>query len=175
MAAQFVNKLNARKDDREIVIRENGCYDLSLVALSHITCSPTLSSLSHFCFCLFSCEMVAEQSGSSGLLVSVIKKLDSSETEEARQIEKMKIDKEFKKTDERLDKLVAKHDGDLTQVVQLFGQISSMITTSRDKIHTVKENLMACKQLLRCRREEIQKLYKDTMQQKYVLEMLEQM
>lgn len=119
--------------------------------------------------------MVNGQSGSSGLLVTVIKTLDASETEEERQREKMKIDKEFKKTDERLDKLVAKHDGDLTQVMQLFGQISTMITSSRDKIHTVKENLMACKQLLRCRREEIQKLYKDTMQQKYVLEMLEQM
>lgn len=115
------------------------------------------------------------QSGSSGLLVTVIKTLDASETEEERQREKMKIDKEFKKTDERLDKLVAKHNGDLTQVMQLFSQASTMITTSRDKIHTVKENLMACKQLLRCRREEIQKLYKDTMQQKYVLEMLEQM
>lgn len=70
---------------------------------------------------------------------------------------------------------MAKHDGDLTQVMQLFGQVSNSISTSREKIHTVKENLLACKQLLRCRREEIQKLYKDAMQQKYSLEMLEQM
>lgn len=111
----------------------------------------------------------------SGLLVAVIKTLDASETNEERQQEKLKIEKEFKKTDGRLNDLVAKHDGDLTQVMQLFGQVSTMITTSRTKIHTVKENLIACKQLLRCRREEIQKLYKDAMQQKYTLEMLEQM
>lgn len=107
--------------------------------------------------------------------MAVIKTLDSCETNEERQHEKLKIEKEFKKTDGRLNDLVAKHDGELTQVMQLFGQVSNLITTSRTKIHTVKENLMACKQLLRCRREEIQKLYKDAMQQKYSLEMLEQM
>lgn len=111
----------------------------------------------------------------SGLLVDVIRTLDASETNEERQLEKLKIEKEFKKTDARLNDLVANHDNDLTQVMQLFGQISTMITTSRTKIHTVKENLLACKQLLRCRRDEIQKLYKDAMQQKYTLEMLEQM
>lgn len=107
--------------------------------------------------------------------MAVIKTLDASETDEERQQEKLKIEKEFKKTDNRLNELVARHDSDLTQVMQLFGQISTMITTSRTKIRTVKENLMTCKQLLRCRREEIQKLYKDAMQQKYTLEMLEQM
>lgn len=119
-------------------------------------------------------ETFSLQTG-SGLLVTVIKTLDASETNEERQREKLKIEKEFKKTDNRLNDLVAKHDGDLTQVMQLFGQVSTMITTSRNKIHRVKENLLTCKQLLRSRREEIQKLYKDTMQQKYVLEMLEQM
>lgn len=101
--------------------------------------------------------------------------MDASETNDERQQEKLKIEKEFKKTDVQLNNLVAKHDGDLTQVMQLFGQVSTMVSTSRSKIHTVKENLLACKQLLRCRREEIQKLYKDAMQQKYSLEMLEQM
>lgn len=108
-------------------------------------------------------------------MVDVIKTLDKSETDKERQEEKAKIEKEFKQTDNRLNVLVAKHDGDLTQVMQLFGQVSTMITTSRTKIHTIKENLLACKQLLRCRREDIQKLYKDAMQQKYLLEMLEQM
>lgn len=122
----------------------------------------------------YSHSFFALKSG-SGLLVAVIKTLDSCETNEERQQEKLKIEKEFTKTDRRLNDLVAKHDGELTQVMQLFGQVSNLITTSRTKIHTVKENLMTCKQLLRCRREEIQKLYRDAMQQKYSLEMLEQM
>lgn len=74
-----------------------------------------------------------------------------------------------------MNDLVAKHDGDLTNVMQLFGQVSTQITTSRDKIHLVKNNLNECKKLLRCRREELKKLWMDAMQQKYVSEMLEQM
>lgn len=116
------------------------------------------------------------QSGSgSGLLVTVIKALDASETNEERQREKAKIEKEFKKTDNKLNDLVARHDGNLTQVMQLFSQVSTQVTTSREKIHTVKENLHSCKQLLHCRRDELTKLWKDAVQQKYVLEMLEQM
>lgn len=59
--------------------------------------------------------------------------------------------------------------------MQLFSQVSTQVTTAREKIHTVKENLYACKQFLRCRREEIQKLWLDAVQQKYVLEMFEEM
>lgn len=107
--------------------------------------------------------------------MTVIKTLDASETNEERQREKLKIEKEFKKTDNKLNELVAKHDGSLTQVMHLFSQVSTQVTTSREKIHTVKENLHSCKQLLRCRRDELTKLWKDAVQQKYVLEMLEQM
>lgn len=87
----------------------------------------------------------------------------------------MKIEKEYKKSDQKLNELVSRHDGDLTQIMQLFGKVSGQVTTSREKIHAVKENLYACKKLLRCRREELKKLWTDAVQQKYVLEMLEQM
>lgn len=107
--------------------------------------------------------------------MTVIKSLDSSETNEERQKEKQKIEKEFKKTDLKLNDLVATHDGDLAKVMQLFSQVSSKISSSRDKIHLVKTNLYECKKLLRCRREELQKLWMDAMQQKYVAEMLDQM
>ncbi|XP_058822636.1 exocyst complex component 4-like isoform X2 [Topomyia yanbarensis] len=109
-----------------------------------------------------------------GLLVSVIKTLDASETNEQREREKHKIEREFRKTDQRLNELVSRNDGDLTRVMQLFGKVSTQITSSRERIHVVKENLQTCKQLLRCRREELKKLYTDAVQHKYVLEMLDQ-
>ena len=107
--------------------------------------------------------------------MNVIKSLGFSETNEERQKEKLKIEKEFKKSDQRLNDLVSKHDQDLTRVLPLFSQVSTQISTSREKIHSVKENLIACKQLLQCRRDEIQKLWTDAVQHKFVLEMLEQM
>jgi exocyst complex component 4 len=89
----------------------------------------------------------------------VIKTLDASETSEQRDHEKQKIEKEFKKSDQKLNQLVSAHDGDLTQVMQLFGKVSTQISSSRERIHTVKANLQDCKQLLRCRREELKKLW----------------
>lgn len=74
-----------------------------------------------------------------------------------------------------LNELVSRHDGDLTKIMKLFGTVSGHVATSRERIHTVKENLNACKQLLCCRREELKKLWMDAMQQKYVLELMEQM
>lgn len=57
--------------------------------------------------------------------------------------------------------------------MQLFSTISSEVDSSRDKIHTVRGNLQTCKQLLRCRREELKKLYMDAVKNKHVMQYLE--
>lgn len=114
------------------------------------------------------------QSG-CGLLVSVIKTLDASETNAERDLEKSKIEKEYKKSDQKLNQLVSKHDNDLTQVMQLFSKVSTQVSSSKEKIHAVKEKLYACKKLLSCRSDELKRLWVNAVQQKYVFEMLEQM
>lgn len=58
---------------------------------------------------------------------------------------------------------------------QLFGKLSARVTTSREKIHAVKENLQACKLLLRCRRDELKKLWLEGIEHKHVLQLLEEM
>uniref|UniRef100_T1GLE4 Exocyst complex component Sec8 n=1 Tax=Megaselia scalaris TaxID=36166 RepID=T1GLE4_MEGSC len=64
---------------------------------------------------------------SSGFLVTVIKTLEFSETAEERQNEKLKIEKEFKKADNRLNELVSKHDKELTKVLPLFSKIQLVL------------------------------------------------
>ncbi|XP_043651589.1 exocyst complex component 4 isoform X5 [Drosophila teissieri] len=115
-----------------------------------------------------------DESAGCGFLVNVIKSLGFSETTEERQKEKQKIEAEFKRSDLRLNELVSRHDQQLTQVLPLFSQVSSEVTASRERIHTVKENLGVCKRLLQCRRDELRKMWTDAVQHKYVLEMLEQ-
>ncbi|XP_049784437.1 exocyst complex component 4 isoform X1 [Schistocerca cancellata] len=110
----------------------------------------------------------------SGLLMSVIRTLSASESNEQRDREKGKLEREYKKSDQRLDELVSLHDQDLTRVMQLFGKLSTRVQLSREKIHAVKENLHACKMLLRCRREELKKLWLEGVEHKHVLELLEQ-
>lgn len=55
----------------------------------------------------------------SGLLMSVIRTLSASESNEQRDREKAKLEKEYKKSDKRLDELVSVHDEDLTEVMQV--------------------------------------------------------
>jgi hypothetical protein len=55
----------------------------------------------------------------SGLLMSVIRTLSASESNEQRDREKAKLDKEYKRSDQKLDELVSLHDQDLTQVMQV--------------------------------------------------------
>lgn len=52
----------------------------------------------------------------SGLLMSVIRTLSASETNEQRDREKAKIEAEYRKSDRRLNELVSEHDQDLTKV-----------------------------------------------------------
>lgn len=108
----------------------------------------------------------------SGLLISVIRALSASETNEQREIEKAKLEKEYKKSDQRLDELVSLHDQDLTNVMQIFSALSEKVTASREKIHAVKENLNACKQLLRCKREELLNLWLEGIEHKHALHLL---
>lgn len=63
----------------------------------------------------------------------------------------------------------------ISLMVQLFGKLSARVTTSREKIHAVKENLQACKLLLHCRRDELKKLWLEGIEHKHVLQLLEEM
>lgn len=58
--------------------------------------------------------------------------------------------------------------------MQLFGVLSLQVSESREKIHKVKENLKACKTLLRCRRDELKKLWMEGLEYKYMLQLLEE-
>jgi hypothetical protein len=51
--------------------------------------------------------------------MSVIRTLSASESNEQRDREKAKLEKEYKRSDQKLDELVSLHDQDLTQVMQV--------------------------------------------------------
>lgn len=54
------------------------------------------------------------------MLISVIRALSASETNEQREIEKAKLEKEYKRSDQRLEELVSSHDQDLIEVMQVY-------------------------------------------------------
>lgn len=117
---------------------------------------------------------VKQPKETSGLLMSVIRTLSASETNEQREREKAKLEAEYKICDAKLDKLVSRHEGDLTEVMRLFSTLSKQVSESREKIHRVKENLKDCKSKLHCRRDELQKLWMEGIKYKHMLQLLDE-
>ncbi|KAI1287367.1 Exocyst complex component 4 [Halotydeus destructor] len=109
---------------------------------------------------------------STGLLMSVIKSLTQSRDTVERDREKANLQKEFQESDARLDKLVLKHHADLTSVMQAFSKISTRLHSAKDKVQGVHEKLMACQKLLHCKRDELKRLWLESVENKHVLKLL---
>jgi len=107
--------------------------------------------------------------------MNVIGTLSSLQSNEQRDREKAKLEREFKLSDQRLEKVVAANHHDLAQAMKIFSKVSLRINESRLKIAMVKGQLAACRGLLHCRRDELKKLWLEGVEHKQVLLMLNQM
>ncbi len=107
--------------------------------------------------------------------MNVIGTLSSMQSNEQRDLERAKLEREFKLSDQRLENLVSKNHKDLANVMHIFTKSSSLISEARTRIAAVKGQLAACRGLLHCRRDELKKLWLEGVEHKQVLLMLEQM
>jgi len=106
--------------------------------------------------------------------MNVIGTLSSLQSNEQRDREKAKLEREFKLSDQRLEKVVAANHHDLALAMKIFSKVSLRINESRLRIAMVKGQLAACRGLLHCRRDELKKLWLEGVEHKQVLLMLNQ-
>jgi len=114
------------------------------------------------------------RSEASGLLMSVIRTLHETDTGQEREEEKRKLEAEFKQCDTTLDKMVASHQGELSSVMATYSTVSGRLHKARTRLTGVRESLVACKELLHYKRDELKKLWLDGVEQKHVLQLLQQ-
>lgn len=107
--------------------------------------------------------------------MNVIGTLSSLQSNEQRDREKAKLEREFKLSDQRLEQLVSTHHRELANVMKIYSKASQRINDTRTKIAAVKGQLAACRGLLHCRRDELKKLWLEGVEHKQVLLMLNQM
>uniref|UniRef100_A0A3B3ZG58 Exocyst complex component Sec8 n=1 Tax=Periophthalmus magnuspinnatus TaxID=409849 RepID=A0A3B3ZG58_9GOBI len=110
----------------------------------------------------------------SGLLISVIRTLSSSDDVQDRETEKGRLEEAFETCDRDLDQLIVQHYAELTTAIRTYQSITERITSSRNKIKQVKENLLSCKMLLHCKRDELRKLWIEGIEHKHVLQLLDE-
>ncbi|CAI5636052.1 exocyst complex component 4 [Oreochromis niloticus] len=117
---------------------------------------------------------VSKNKDPSGLLISVIKTLSSSDDVQDRETEKSRLEEAFETCDQDLDELIVQHYAELTTAIRTYQSITERITSSRNKIKQVKENLLSCKMLLHCKRDELRKLWIEGIEHKHVLQLLDE-
>ncbi|XP_045493280.1 exocyst complex component 4 [Colias croceus] len=108
----------------------------------------------------------------SGLLMSVIRTLSASETNEQREKERAKLEKEYKKSDARLDELVAAHANEITEVMQKFSTVGAALSAWGQHCSAAEARLSACRALLRVRRDDLRRLWADARTHHHALRML---
>ncbi|XP_073724500.1 exocyst complex component 4 isoform X1 [Misgurnus anguillicaudatus] len=117
---------------------------------------------------------VSKSKDPSGLLISVIRTLSSSADVQDRETEKGRLEEAYEKCDHDLDELIVQHYTELTTAIRTYQSITERITSSRNKIKQVKENLLSCKMLLHCKRDELRKLWIEGVEHKHVLSLLDE-
>ncbi|KAI5631280.1 exocyst complex component 4 isoform X1 [Phthorimaea operculella] len=108
----------------------------------------------------------------SGLLMSVIRTLSASETNEQREKERAKLEKEYKKSDARLDELVAEHAQEITDVMAKFTLVGEALSTWGIHCEAAVGRLSACRGLLKLRRADLRRLWSDARTHYHALNML---
>lgn len=110
----------------------------------------------------------------TGLLMTVIRSLTASRDTEERDREKANLQREYNESDARLDKLVLQHHQDLTQVMSAFTAITTRLNTSKEKLSSVRGRLVGCQSLLNCKLDELKRLWIESVENKHILELLDQ-
>ncbi|NXI41382.1 EXOC4 protein, partial [Galbula dea] len=104
----------------------------------------------------------------------LLRTLSTSDDVEDRETEKGRLEEAYEKCDRDLDELIVQHYTELTTAIRTYQSITERITNSRNKIKQVKENLLSCKMLLHCKRDELRKLWIEGIEHKHVLNLLDE-
>uniref|UniRef100_A0A8C2L259 Exocyst complex component Sec8 n=1 Tax=Cyprinus carpio TaxID=7962 RepID=A0A8C2L259_CYPCA len=80
---------------------------------------------------------VSKSKDPSGLLISVIRTLSSSEDVQDRETEKGRLEEAYEKCDRDLDELIVQHYTELTTAIRTYQSITERITSSRNTIKQV--------------------------------------
>uniref|UniRef100_A0A914EAN8 Exocyst complex component Sec8 n=1 Tax=Acrobeloides nanus TaxID=290746 RepID=A0A914EAN8_9BILA len=111
---------------------------------------------------------------SSGLLINVIRTLTTSVSEDQKNLEKSRLERGYKESEQTIDTLLKAHEGDVSSCLDSFRKVSNQISASRQRIQNVKNSLQTCKALLQSRRDDLKKLWLENSEQKCVSTFLDQ-
>lgn len=111
---------------------------------------------------------------SSGLIMNVIRILTNSRDDAERDKIKKNLEDLLADSDQKLTKLVLKHQEELSVVVQSFISISNNLQKSLTKLAKAKQRLVDCREMLASRLEELRRLSEESKKNERILVLLDQ-
>lgn len=111
---------------------------------------------------------------SSGLIMNVIRILTNSRDDAERDKIKKNLEDLLADSDQKLTKLVLKHQEELSVVVQSFISISNNLQKSLTKLAKAKQRLVDCREMLASRLDELRRLSEESRKNERILVLLDQ-
>ncbi|MFH4976181.1 hypothetical protein AB6A40_002890 [Gnathostoma spinigerum] len=105
---------------------------------------------------------------SSGLLLGMIRSLKTSSSDDQKELDRRKLELGFAESSKEIDRLVREYEQDVGTCLNSFRNVSSRITSCRERVHNVRNSLLTCRTLLQCRRDELKRLWMENAQQKHI-------
>ncbi|GFX06879.1 exocyst complex component 4 [Trichonephila clavipes] len=111
---------------------------------------------------------------SSEALPTLISELMSSKCDGDRIRTRARFEQHSEILDAKLNHLVKVNSGNLSQILESTSKAIEVIARSKAKCRSLKERFMACKDMLQCKRDDIRRLWLESLQHKYVHQILEE-
>ncbi|KAI6198082.1 Exocyst complex component Sec8 [Aphelenchoides besseyi] len=110
----------------------------------------------------------------SGLLINVVRTLAKSASVDQRDLAKRQLEDAHSDSGKRLDRLLNEHEDDVKKSVSAFRDVFKNVRACRERVNTVRNGLQTSRSLLQSRRDELKKLWMENLEQKKIVEILQQ-
>ncbi|CAH8540778.1 unnamed protein product [Dicrocoelium dendriticum] len=109
----------------------------------------------------------------SSYLMSFIRNLMENSSKDVREKKKKQLETDFSETGSVLNTCLVERFEEVTKVLNVYNAVSSRVSANISAVNKIKRDLLACKTLLYCNREELRRLWIELVEQRACIELLD--
>ncbi|CAH8565275.1 unnamed protein product [Heterobilharzia americana] len=110
----------------------------------------------------------------SSYLMAFIRSLMENSSMDIREKKKRQLEKDFTETGAVLNICLTEKFGDVNKILNTYGLVSQRVRDNKTSVAKIQRDLIDCKSLLYCNREELRRLWLELVEQRRCLELVDQ-
>ncbi|CAJ0566070.1 unnamed protein product, partial [Mesorhabditis spiculigera] len=115
------------------------------------------------------------QGNNPSALITVFRALTTSQSPEQREVQTNVLARDCKEVQDRIDLLVKNHHHDVEESLVAFRDVSTKISSCRERIYNVRNALSNCRNLFQSRRDDLKRLWEEDKQQRHINDILQKL